>query len=79
MDYTTLSDTPAIVCVQIHSCQIRVCNQLQYACVKYQSWEKCEGNVATTQGGVLKLKGPYSPFKTQCDEKVNGCWSAVTV
>lgn len=53
-------------------------------CVKYQSWQKCEGNVATTtkkikQGGILKLKGRLLPFKAQCDEKVNRCWSAVNI
>lgn len=52
-------------------------------CVKYQSWQKCEANVATkkkkNQGGILKLKGPLLPFKAQCDEKVNRCWSTVNI
>lgn len=52
MDCTTSSATLSILRpAQPHSSQCPVSNRLLYERAKYQSWQKCEGNMATKQGG----------------------------
>lgn len=63
MDCTVLSKTPAIPgSTQIHSRQRSVINWPLYVWLKYQSWQKCEGNVATKQGDFETKGAPAALY-----------------
>lgn len=55
---------------KIHSSHCSRSNSLLYEWVKYQSWQKCEGNMATKQGGFSNSRGPCFPLKCNVTRKL---------